>query len=74
MAKAYDSSEIKTWVVIGLILAFILFKGAFAFIVVGDNGMPDWDYRPVPGVPGESPYAMYEKLPHSQHVRGRNGE
>ena len=51
-----------------------LIQGLFAFSVVGDRGQPNWDYRPVKDVPGESPYAMYEKLPYPQHVRGSEGE
>jgi hypothetical protein len=61
------------WVVIAALVILILVKGAFSFLVVGDRGQPDWDYRPVPDVPGESPYALYEPLPYPQHVRGREG-
>jgi hypothetical protein len=55
-------------------MLLILIQGLFAFSVVGDRGQPDWDYRPVKDVPGESPYAVYEKLPYPQHVRGAEGE
>ncbi len=71
---AVAESATRTWVVIGLLAVFILAKGFFSFFVVGDLGQPDWDYRPIPDVPGESPYAIYEKLPDSQHVRGMGGE
>ena len=71
---AVAESATRTWVVIGLLAAFILSKGFFSFFVVGDLGQPDWDYRPIPDVPGESPYAIYQKLPDSQHVRGMGGE
>lgn len=71
---SHEGSAFKTWLVIGLIVAGILLKGAFTYSVVGDRGMPDWDYRPVKDVPGESPYAIYPKLPYSQHVRGMKGE
>ena len=67
-------SSFATWVVIFLLLAIILVKGFFAFFVVGDLGQPTWDYRPVKDVPGESPYAVYEPLPHPQHVKGQKGE
>lgn len=67
-------SERTTWILIVIMVAFILAKGAFVYLVVGDKGQPGWDYRPVPDVPGESPYAIYEPLPHRQHVRGRMGE
>jgi len=63
-----------TWVVIALLLAWILGKGFFSFFVVGDLGQPTWNYRPIKDVPGESPYAVYQALPYSQHVKGTKGE
>jgi hypothetical protein len=71
---ARKKPTLVTWVVILLCMLLILIQGLFAFSVVGDLGQPDWDYRPVKDVPGESPYAMYEKLPYPQHVRGAEGE
>ena len=71
---AHKESTLVTWVVILLCVLLILIQGLFAFSVVGDRGQPTWDYRPVKDVPGESPYAMYEKLPHPQHVKGADGE
>ena len=67
-------SILVTWVVILFCMLLILIQGLFTFSVVGDRGQPDWDYRPVKDVPGESPYAMYEKLPYPQHVKGAEGE
>ena len=72
--EAPTSSSILTWVILLLLVVLILMKGVFAFYVVGDQGQPDWDYRPVRDVPGESPYAMYELLPHPQHVKGDKGD
>jgi hypothetical protein len=69
-----NPSVLKTWVIIGLLVAFILGKGWLSFAVVGDLGQPDWDFRPVPDVPGESVYAIYPAQPHAQHVRGSMGE
>ena len=74
MENTCEKSEKRSWVILGLILAFILTKGILAFVMVGDRGMPDWDFRAVRDVPGESPYAVYEVLPHPQHVRGSGGE
>jgi hypothetical protein len=37
-------------------------------------GQPTWDYRPILDVPAESPYAVYQRLPYPQHVRGAKGE
>jgi hypothetical protein len=67
-------SALRTWVVVFLLVALILVKGAYAFFVVGDRGMPGWDFPVVADVPAESPYAEYELLPHPQHVRGARGE
>ena len=67
-------STIVTWVIIMLLLVWVLVKWVFSFLVVGDVGQPTWDYRPVKDVPGESPYAIYEVLPYSQHVQGAKGE
>lgn len=68
------ATSLKSWLVIFSLLALILGKGFFAFFVVSDLGQPDWDYRPIPDVPAESPYATYQLLPHPQHVRGARGE
>ncbi len=70
----HEKSSRTTWVWIFVLVAFILTKGYFTFTVVGDLGQPDWDYRPVKDVPGESPYAIYEALPYPQHIRGEKGE
>lgn len=67
-------SSFVTWVVIFLLLVVILGKGLLTYFVVGDLGQPTWDLRPVRDVPGESPYAVYGPLPHSQHVKGQRGE
>ncbi len=67
-------AKIPDWLIIFLLLALILGKGFFSFYVVGDMGQPTWDYRPVPDVPGESPHAVYDVLPHPQHVKGDKGE
>ena len=67
-------SSLKTWFVLLLLVALIIIKGLFTLHHVGDQGQPDWDYRPVRDVPGQSPYAIYQLLPHPQHVRGAEGE
>jgi hypothetical protein len=55
-------------------VGFILFKGGLSYFVIGDLGQPDWDYRPVKDVPGESVYSYYPSVPYPQHVRGEKGE
>ena len=70
----HKESVLYAWVVIFLLVVIILAQGFFAFFVVGDRGQPGWDYRPVRDVPGESPYAVYEPLPHPQHIKGAEGE
>ena len=67
-------SALKTYIVIVVVVALILFKGALALVMVGDQGQPDWDYRPILDVPAESPYAVYQPLPYPQHILGAEGE
>ncbi len=74
---AYDSNSsltVKTWLVIAALVIFVLAKGFFCLYEVGDRGQPTWSYRPIPDVPGASPYAVYDALPFPQHVRGEQGE
>ena len=66
-------SELKTWIMVFLLLAVILFQGYLALFVVGDQGQPDWDFGVVKDVPGESPYAVYP-LDNPQHVEGLKEE
>ena len=72
--STHKESSFVSWAIIFLILAVIFAKGFFSFLVVGDLGQPTWDYRPIKDVPAESPYAVYELLPHPQHVKGAEGE
>jgi hypothetical protein len=69
-----QTSLLRSWVNIFLMLLLILGVGVFAFALIGDLGQPDWDYGTVADVPAESPYAIYEPLKHPQHVRGAQGE
>jgi len=72
--EKHHGSAFATWVIVLLLVLLVLAQGAFSYFVVGDRGQPNWDYRPVKDVPGESPYAIYEPLPYPQHVRGQKGE
>jgi len=67
-------SSVFTWIIVALLVLFIIIKGYFALFVVADSGQPAWDYRPVKDIPGESPYAIYQSLPYSQHIKGEKGE
>jgi len=73
-SKNRGESVLFTYLVVWLLFLLILLQGQFAFYVVGDLGQPNWDYRPVKDVPGQSAYAIYEPLPFPQHIRGRNGK
>ena len=66
----HRDSAVLTWVVIFLLLLIVSFKAGLAYFLIGDRGQPDWDFRPVKDVPGESPYAIYEVFPFPQHVGG----
>lgn len=70
----HEPSSLRSWVIVSLLVLFVFFKGGLAYYVIGDLGQPDWDYRPMPDIPGESPYATYQLLPFPQHVRGEKGE
>jgi hypothetical protein len=66
----------KTWLIVLACLGIVAFQGWLAHIVIGDLGQPDWDYRPVRDVPGESAYTLtdpYHPLPFPQHVAGQQG-
>ena len=74
---AHEASAIKTWFLVLLMVGWVAFKGWLAFTVIGDLGQPDWDYRPIKDVPGESAYAIsdpYHSLPYAQHVKGELGK
>ena len=73
----HETSAVKTWFLIMLMVGWVAFKGWLAYTVIGDLGQPDWDYRPILDVPGESAYAIanpYHPLPYAQHVRGELGK
>lgn len=67
-------SVFATWFFIGVLVVLFLLFSTFSYFFVGDRGQPDWDYRPVADVPGQSPYALYETLPNPQHIKGDKGE
>ena len=72
----HQTSTFKTWLLVLFFVAIVIFQGWLAFTVIGDLGQPDWDYRPIKDVPGESPYAIsdpYHPLPFPQHVRAKQG-
>ncbi len=73
----HTTSAVKTWFLILLLVGWVVFKGWLAYSVIGNLGQPDWDYRPIPDVPGESAYAVsnpYHPLPAGQHVQGQQGQ
>jgi hypothetical protein len=75
--SGHETSAVKTWFLILLMVGWVAFKGWLAVTVIGDLGQPDWDYRPIMDVPGESAYTIdnpYHALPYAQHVRGALGK
>jgi len=73
----HNTSAAMTWLLILCMVGWVIFKGWLAFTVIGDLGQPDWDYRPIKDVPGESAYAIsnpYHALPYAQHVQGELGK
>jgi hypothetical protein len=73
MHPEHAVSSVKTWALVVAMVGIVFFQGWLAWTVIGDLGMPDWDYRPTPDVPGESRYALYPPVPHPQHVLGLHG-
>lgn len=74
---AHQASFAKSLFLILLMVGIVFFKGWFAYTVIGDLGQPDWDYRPIADVYGESAYAYnnpYHPLPYPQHVRAPQGQ
>lgn len=75
MSPAQEKESIfVTWLIISLLVLFILAKGFFALYVIGDPDQSGWNYQPIKDIPGESAYAIYETLPSSQHIKGREGK
>jgi hypothetical protein len=74
MHPEHKTSAFKTWGLVLAMVGIVLFQGWLAYTVIGDLGQPDWDYRPIPDVYGESPYAMYPPVPYPQHVREPQGK
>jgi len=73
----HATSAVKTWFLILLMLGWVVFKGWLAYTVIGNLGQPNWDFRPIPDVPGESIYTVsepYHPLPSGQHVSGQQGK
>ena len=71
------TSPVKTWFLVLLMVGWVFFKGWLAYTVIGNLGQPDWDFRPIQDVPGESIYTIgepYHPLPFSQHVQGQQGK
>ena len=75
--SAHEASALKTWFLVFCCVAIVVFQGWLAITVIGDLGQPDWDYRPIADVPGESAYAIfdpYHPLPYAQHVLKEQGQ
>jgi hypothetical protein len=75
--QIHHASSLKTCIIILVMVGIVAVQGWLAIAVIGDLGQPDWDYRPVRDVPGESPYAIsspYHPADYPQHVLGKPGE
>jgi hypothetical protein len=73
MPAKHSPSVMRAWLWVAAMVGMVVFQGWLAYTVIGDLGMPDWDYRPIPDVYGESAYAMYAPVPYPQHVRAPQG-
>jgi len=72
--KSSEESVVATWIFIFILALVFATTSYLAYTVVGNAGQPSWKYGTVRDVPGESPYAIYKKLPYPQHVKGAKGE
>lgn len=76
MAHHHSTSRPKTILIVTACVLIVAVQGWLAYTVIGDLGQPDWDYRPVKDVPGESAYTLtdpYHPLPYTQHVLAEQG-
>ena len=72
----HATSAFKTWLIVLALIGIVAFQGWLTFTVIGDLGMPDWDYRPIADVPGESAFTLmhpFHPLPYPQHIREEHG-
>ncbi|OPY67399.1 MAG: hypothetical protein A4E57_02336 [Syntrophorhabdaceae bacterium PtaU1.Bin034] len=63
------------WLLVcGVSLAFAIY-GLIIFLVIGDKGVPAWDFGVVEDTPGKSEYSTFSgngmAVPEEQHVAGR---
>ena len=72
--KTSEESVVATWIFIFILVLVFATTSYLAYTVIGDAGQPGWSYGTVRDVPAESPYAIYQKLPYPQHVKGAKGE
>ena len=76
MAHQHSTSRPRTILIVSACVLIVAVQGWLAYTVVGNLGQPDWDYRPVKDVPGESVYTLtepYHPVPYPQHVLGEQG-
>ena len=76
MAHEHTTSRPKTILIVMACILIVAVQGWLAFTIIGDLGQPDWDYRPVKDVPGESAYTLtdpYHPVPYPQHVVAEQG-
>ena len=62
----------KAWMILLGLILIVAVQGWFTYRVIGDRGMPDWNYKVMQDVPGESVYTLttpYHPLPTQQHVQ-----
>ena len=77
MVHRHSTSKPKTILIVAACVLVVAVQGWLAYTVIGDLGQPDWDYRPIKDVPGESAYTLtepYHPVPYPQHVLGAHGK
>jgi hypothetical protein len=72
-----DKLNLKIWLFVLGLAAWLLLYGIFVFMAVGDKGPPDWDFGVIPDTPGQSVYSTSPEpggdsgQPEAQHVAGK---
>jgi hypothetical protein len=72
--KSSQESILRTWVFVLFLTVVFLLYSFYAYQLIGDRDMLTWDFGVVEDIPASSPYAIYEKLPYPQHVKGSKGD
>jgi hypothetical protein len=59
-SQTKDRGALGSWLaVVGIAIAFLLW-GWLVYVMVGDKGVPIWNFGEVEDIPGQSPYSTHQ--------------